>query len=109
MVIIIIGLIASIVTIIACWGWVSNLLFNYRTFKDGGWRITYVSNEYRIFKGDLPNMKLVFTSSTKGKDYVLYRGEGMYEHMEEIKPFHKWKILHWGSNICTPKYPLHYL
>lgn len=101
-----VGFIAGIIAIISCWGKASNFFFNRRNFKRGGFRITYVSKEYKIFSGDLDSKKLVFASSTQKSDYILYRGEGMYEHIEEIKPFNKWRIVTKFDDICSSYYRL---
>lgn len=104
----IIGLIASLITLIAVSGNISAMYFNCKHFRKGGTRITYLSGAYKIISGDLDG-KLLYKSSDNSEDYKVCREMGKIEHYEEIPPFFKWNVIHWVDDIRTPKYPLRLL
>ena len=108
LVITIIGLVASLITLLAVWGNISAMYYNWKHFRKGGNRITYQSGAYKIISGDL-NGKLLYKSSNNPEDYVVYREMGKIEHYEEIPPFFKWNVRHWVDDIRTPQYPLRLL
>lgn len=49
----ILSLLASTVTLFAVWGNITSMYFNWKTFRKGGIRITYMSEAYKIIKGNL--------------------------------------------------------
>ena len=104
----IIGLAASLVTLFAVWGNISSIYFNWKNFRKGGFRITFMSGAYRIIKGDLDGQQ-IFQSSDNHEDYIRYREKGKIEIYEEIPPFLKWTKSHWSDDIRTPNYPIRLL
>lgn len=105
LVITIIGLVASLITLLAVWGNISAMYFNWKNFRKGGIRITYFSSAYIIKSGDLDG-KVIYKSSDNPKDYIVYREMDKIEHYEKIAPFLKWNVKHWIDDIRTPQYPL---
>lgn len=108
LVITIIGLVASLITLLAVWGNISAMYFNWKHFRMGGIRITYISGEYIIKSGNLDG-KLLYKSSDNPEDYIVYREMGKIEHYEDIAPFLKWNVKHWVDDIRIPQYPLRLL
>lgn len=104
----IIGLIASVITILALWGNLSAMYYNCRHFWKGGCRITYYSGAY-VIKGGGINGKTIYKSSVNEKDYFCYAEVGRMLCPEPIKPFWKWNKAHWVDDIREPKYPLQLL
>ena len=104
----IIGLAASLVTLFAVWGNISSIYFNWKTFRKGGIRTTFMSGAYTIQKGDLDGQQ-IYQSSDNPKDYIRYREIGKIEHIEDIPPFLKWNKSHWSDDIRTPNYPIRLL
>ena len=104
----ILGLVTSIITLIAVWGNISAIYRNWRNFRKGGWRTTYQSGAYSISVGSLGD-KVIYRSSNRKEDYICYRGEGMFEHIEDIKPFKDWERSHWIDDIRVPNYPINLL
>lgn len=104
----IIGLLASLITLFAVWGRISAMYFNWCNFKQGGIRIIFTSGAYIIKKGDLDG-QLIYKSSDRKEDYIIYREQGKIEQYEEIPPFFKWRVSHWGDDIRTPLYPIRLL
>ena len=104
----IIDLLASLITLFAVWGRISAIYFNWCSFRKGGIRITFMSGAYIVKKGDLDG-QLIYRSSDRQEDYIRYRGEGQIENYEEIPPFFKWRVSHWGDDIRTPLYPIRLL
>lgn len=104
----VIGLLASLITLFAVWGRISAMYFNWRSFRKGGIRITFMSGAYIIKKGDLDGQK-IYQSSDKKEDYIKYREQRKIEHYEEIPPFLKWRVSHWGDDIRMPLYPIRLL
>ena len=107
LVIAIISLLASLVTLFAVWGNVSDYFYNLKHFKEGGLRITYYSGAYNVSSG-LAKV-LIYNSSAKDDDYFLYRGDGRNEMYEEIKPFKEWLLARKFDDIRVPSYPLRLL
>lgn len=107
LVIAIISLLASLVTLFAVWGNISNYIFNHKHFKEGGLRITYYSGAYNVYSGFAK--KLIYKSSAKEDDYILYRGDGRMEQYEEIKPFKEWSLARRFDDVRVPNYPLRLL
>ena len=68
----VIGLLASLITLFAVWGRISAMYFNWRSFRKGGIRITFMSGAYIIKKGDLDGQK-IYQSSDRKEDYIKYR------------------------------------
>lgn len=101
----IISLLASFITLLAVWGRISAMYFNWINFRKGGIRITFVSGAYKIKKGDL-NGKQIYQSSDRKEDYIRYREQGKIEYYEEIPPFLKWRMSHWSDDIRIPQYPI---
>lgn len=101
----IIGLIASLVTLFAVWGNVCAMYYNFKHFRNGGWRTTYVSGAYIIKSGDLDG-KVIYKSSKNHEDYKVYREKGMIEQREQIPPFFNWSMQHWGDDIRERQYPI---
>ena len=108
LIITIIGLVASLITLLAVWGNISAMYFNWKNFRKGGIRITYISGAYIIKSGDLDG-KLLYKSSDNSEDYKVCREMGKIEHYEDIAPFCKWNVKHWVDDIRTPQYPLRLL
>lgn len=104
----IIGLLASLITLFAVWGRISAMYFNWSNFSKGGIRITFMSGAYIIKKGDLDGQQ-IYLSSDRQEDYIIYREQGKIELYEEIPPFLKWKVSHWGDDIRMPQYPIRLL
>ena len=104
----VIGLLASLITLFAVWGRISAMYFNCCSFRKGGIRITFMSGAYIIKKGDLDGQK-IYQSSDRKEDYIKYREQGKIEHYEEIPPFLKWRVSHWGDDIRMPQYPIRLL
>lgn len=104
----IIGLLASLITLFAVWGRISAMYFNWSNFSKGGIRITFMSGAYIIKKGDLDGQQ-IYHSSDRREDYIIYREQGKIELYEEIPPFLKWKVSHWGDDIRMPQYPIRLL
>lgn len=104
----IIGFVSSIVTLLAVWGNLDAMYFNWKYFRRGGVRITYFSGSYVIKSGDL-NGKVLYKSSDNPRDYDVYREMGKIEHYEDIPPFFKWNVKHWVDDIRTPQYSLRLL
>ena len=104
-----IGLVVNLAALVALWSNLAAIWYNFRNFRKGGLRITYMSNEYRIMSGELDKQEVIYQSSSNPEDYVCYRGEGMIEHYEDIKPFFKWNMSHWSDDIRVPQYPLNLL
>jgi len=52
---------------------------------------------------------MVYKSSDNMEDYTRYRGDGMLEKYEDIKPFCKWSWAHRFDDIRTPNYPIRLL
>ena len=98
----IISLCASLVTLFAVWGNVSNYIYNLKHFKEGGVRITYYSGEYKIYSGFCKN--LLYKSSDNKDAYICYRGDGRTEQYEEIKCFREWSMAHKFHDIRVPNY-----
>lgn len=103
----IISLLASLITLFAVWGNISNFCYNCKHFKEGGMRITYLSGEYRVFEGF--EKKLLYQSSPNPEHYILYREEGKIEMREEIPPFKKWTWSRRFHDIRVPYYPIRLL
>lgn len=103
----IISLVASLVTLFAVWGNISNYIFNLKHFKEGGVRITYYSGEYKIYSG-LYKI-LIYESSDNQDDYKCYRGDGRIEQHKKIKRFSEWSIAHKFHDIRVPYYPIRLL
>lgn len=103
----IISLVASLVTLFAVWGNISNYIYNLKNFKDGGVRITHYSGEYKIYSGFRKN--LLYKSSDNMDDYICYRGDGRIEQHEKIKRFSEWSIAHKFHDIRVPNYPIRLL
>lgn len=103
----IISLVASLVTLFAVWGNISNYIYNLKNFKDGGVRITYYSGEYKIYSGFCKN--LLYKSSDNKDAYICYRGDGRTEQYEEIKCFKEWSMAHKFHDIRVPNYPIRLL
>ena len=82
--------------------------FYLSIFSGGGIRITFMSGAYIIKKGDLDGQK-IYQSSDRKEDYIKYREQGKIEHYEEIPPFLKWRVSHWGDDIRIPQYPIRLL
>lgn len=108
LIITIIGFVASLITLLAVWGNISAMYFNWKYFRKGGIRITYFSGAYKIRSGGLDG-EVLYKSSDNPNDYILYRETGKIEHYEEIAPFPKWRVKHWFDDIRTPQYPLRLL
>lgn len=104
----IVGLIASLITILALWSNIASMWFNWRHYKNGGVRITYRSGAYIIKSGNLDG-KILFQSSKNNEDYKVYREMGMIETYEDIPKFYKWNMAHWADDIRVPNYPLQLL
>ncbi len=102
----VISLIASIVTLLAVWSNISAMWYNYRHFRKGGQRVTFPSNEYQIFSGELDKQKLIYLSTPNKEAYIRKREMGMIEHYEDIPKFFKWNMSHWADDIRVPQYPL---
>lgn len=107
LIIAIISLLASLVTLFAVCGNISNFLFNCKQFRNGGTRVTFNSGAYQIYSGFM--QKMVYKSSDNIEDYTRYRGDGMLEKYEDIKPFCKWSWAHRFDDIRTPNYPIRLL
>ena len=107
LIITIISLIASLITLFAVWGTVSNFIFNFRNFRKGGLRITYYSGAYIIYSGF--GKHLIYRSSKNEDDYTCYRGDNRLEMYEEIKPFKKWSVARKFDDIRVPQYPIQLL
>lgn len=107
-VITIISILASLMTLLAVWGNISAMHFNWKHFRKGGFRITHLSGAYIIKSGDLDG-KVIYKSSDNPNDYILYREKGKIEQYEKIAPFLKWNVKHWVDDIRTPQYPLRLL
>lgn len=103
----IISLLASLVTLFAVLGNISNFYYNYKHFKKGGTRVIFNSGAYQIYSGFM--QKMVYKSSDNMEDYTRYRGDGMLEKYEDIKPFCKWSWAHRFDDIRTPNYPIRLL
>ena len=103
----IISLVASLVTLFAVWGNISNYIYNLKNFKDGGVRITQYSGEYKIYSGFCKN--LLYKSSDNKDAYICYRGDGRTEQYEEIKCFREWSMAHKFHDIRVPNYPIRLL
>ena len=103
----IISLLASLVTLFAVWGNISNYFYNCKNFKKGGVRKVYHSGEYLIYSGFM--QKLLYQSSNRKDDFTCYRGEGMEERYEEIKPFKEWTMARKFDDIRIPNYPIQLL
>jgi len=104
----VIGLLASLITLFAVWGRISAMYFNWSNFSKGGIRITFMSGAYIIKRGDLDGQQ-IYQSSDRQEDYIRYREQGKIEQYEEIPPFLKWKVSHWGDDIRMPQYPIRLL
>ena len=104
----IIGLLASLITLFTVWGKISAIYFNWSNFRKGGIRITFMSGAYIIKKGDLDGQQ-IYQSSDRQEGYIRYQEQGRIEHYEEIPPFSKWRVSHWGDDIRTPQYPIRLL
>lgn len=103
-----ISLVASLITIIALWSNISAMRFNYRKFRQGGYRITFDSGAYIIKSGDM-NGDIIYNSSKKESDYKQYAEKGRELKIEFIEPFLKWNKAHWVDDIRVPNYPLQLL
>lgn len=99
----IISLLASIITLLAVRNNVSARFFNYKHFKNGGYRITYVSGEYQIFN---VNRERIYQSSNNKEVYKLFRGEGKIEVREIIKPYSQWNDMRKTDDIRVKDYPI---
>jgi hypothetical protein len=104
----IISLIVSLVALFALWGNISNFCYNYKHFKEGGMRITYLSGEYRVFEG-YEEKVLLYQSSPDPDQYVVYRENGKIEMREEIPHFKKWTTSRKFHDIRVPYYPIRLL
>lgn len=104
----IVGLLASLITLLAVWGRISAICFNWHNFRKGGIRITFMSGAYIIKKGNLDGQQ-IYRSSDRQEDFIIYREQGKIEHFEEIPPFLNWRMSHWGDDIRTPQYPIRLL
>ena len=107
LIITIISLLASLVTLFAVFGNISIFYYNYKHFKKGGTRVTFISSAYQIHSGFM--QKLVYKSSDNMEDYTRYRGDGKLEQYEDIKPFCKWSWAHRFDDIRVPNYPIRLL
>lgn len=104
----IIGLIASIITLIAVSGNIAGMFHNWRHFRKGGVRTTFLSGAYVIQSGNLDG-RVIYKSSDNPKDYIRYREMDKLEQIEDIPPFLKWTKRHWSDDIRVPQYPLRLL
>ncbi len=103
-----IGLIVNLAALVALWSNLAAIWYNFKHFRKGGIRITYMSNAYIIKSGDL-NGKVIYESSKNKEDYIVYREMGKIEHYEDIPKFFKWNMSHWSDDIRVPQYPLNLL
>lgn len=103
----VISIVAGLITIFAVSGNIYNYWYNCTTFQNGGMRITYLSGEYRVYKG--LEEKLLFQSSPNPEHYVVYREIGKIEMREEIPPFKKWTWSRRFHDIRVPYYPIRLL
>lgn len=101
----ILGLIASIITILALWRKVYNYCYNCYYFWKGGLRETFYSGAYRI-RGFGVNGKTIYTHDPNGNGFVSYATVGMQMRPYIIKPFKEWKFLHSFDDIKIPNYPI---
>lgn len=99
----IIGFLASLVTLLAVWSNVANLVYNIRHFWKGGHRITYESGEYIIKKEGLGGDAIY---SSTDEPQVVYRSMNKLERHECIPPFREWNAAHWTDDIRAPQYTL---
>ena len=103
----IISLLASLVTLFAVWGNISNFFYNCRNFKKGGLKITYNSDEYQLYKGN--HEQLIYQSSDREEDFKCCREMGMIERREKIKPFIEWTTARKFDDLREPNYPIRLL
>jgi len=101
----IIGLIASVITIIVVLPKMYNYCYNCYYFWKGGLRETFPSGAYYI-RGFGVNGKTIYKHASNGNGYVSYSTVGMQVRPDIIKPFKEWKFSHSFDNIKTPNYPI---
>ena len=101
-----IGLIVNLAALVALWSNLAAIWYNFKKFRKGGQRVTFPSNEYQIFSGELDKQKLIYQSTPNKEAYVRKREMGKIEHYEDIPRFFKWNMSHWSDDIRTPQYPL---
>lgn len=101
----IIGLIASIITILALLWKVYFYCYNCYYFWKGGIRESFHSGAYRI-KGFGVNGKVIYEHNPNGNGYVSYATVGMQMRPYIIKPFKEWKFLRSFDDIRVPDYPI---
>ena len=108
LIIAIISLLASLVTLFAVCGNISNFCYNYKHFKEGGTRITYLSGEYRVFEG-FEEKVLLYQSSPDPEHYIVKREVGKIELREDIPHFKNWTWSRRFHDIRVPYYPIRLL
>lgn len=108
LIIAIISLLASLVTLFAVCGNISNFYYNCKHFKEGGMRITYLSGEDKVFEG-YEEQVLLYKSSPNPEHYIVYREEGKIEMREDIPHFKKWTWARRFHDIRVPYYPIRLL
>ena len=104
-----IGLIVNLAALVALWSNLAAIWYNFKKFRKGGQRVTFPSNEYQIFSGELDKQKLLYQSTPNKEAYVRKREMGKIEHYEDIPRFFKWNMSHWSDDIRVPQYPLNLL
>lgn len=87
----IIGIIVNIATLIILSGKIWSMITNCFHYMHGGIKITYHSGEYKIMKrlrkeGN-NNMKIIYDSFSKARDYKDYEVKEMHSRIDRIPPF----------------------
>ena len=101
----ILGIIGSLITILAALPKVYNYCYNCYHFWEGGLRMVFHSGAY-VIKGHGVNGKTIYKSDPSGKGFVSYAEIGKQMRPYIIKPFKEWKFSHSFDNIKTPNYPI---
>ncbi len=102
------SILGLILTIILLWRKINSFLYNAKCFRNGGVRIIFHSGAYTIRTPDL-NGKVIYQSSKRSEDYILYRSMTMLEKIEKIPPFRQWEKKYWADDIRKAQYPLEFL
>ena len=104
----VISILAGLITIFAVSGNIYNYCYNYKHFKEGGTRITYLSSEYRVFEG-YEEKVLLYQSSPNPEHYIVKREVGKIELREDIPHFKNWTWSRRFHDIRVPYYPIRLL